>query len=205
VGETTHKNFSFHNTEIMWDLHGVTPSLEGVGGDARIAFGPGRVEDIQAVQESNKFLRVVFLPYIYMHKMNSLSVLSAAQAYPKSLDFNRIEGQYSIERGVVTTKFFQVDSPQLLAYADGTADFGREQVDMSIMTRLTNYRAPLPEWWVDELGRPAIGFRVKGDLNKPDLEPRLHKMQSDEIEKILTEGRGRAKSRFESIEKLETP
>lgn len=205
VAEVTHKNFSFKNTEIMWDLKGVTPTLQSAGGDVRIGFGPGRVEDIQAVQESNKFLRVVFLPYIYMHKMNSLSVLSAAQAYPKTLDFNRIEGQYSVERGVVSTRFFQVDSPQLVAYADGTADFGREQVDMGILTRLTSYRAPLPEWWVDELGRPAIGFRVKGDLNHPDLEPRLHKMESDEIEKVLNDGRSRAKARFETIEKLETP
>ncbi len=205
VGEITHKNFSFRDTDIQWDLHGVTPSLKRVDGDIRVAFGPGSVNDIQAVQDSNKFLSIVFLPYIYMHKMNNLSVLSAATAYPKTLDFNRIEGQYTAEKGLVTTKFFHVDSPQLVAYAEGTADFGREIVDMGILTRLTSYRAPLPEWWVDELGRPAIGFRVKGDLNRPDLEPRLHKMESDEIEKMLVEGRTRAKARFESIEKLETP
>src|SRR5206468_11550988 len=101
-------------------------------GDIRVGFGPGRVEDISAVQSSHKFLKIVFLPYIYMHKMNSLSVLSAATAYPKTLDFNRIEGQYGVSRGVVTTRFSQVDSPQLIAYADGTADFGRESVDMNI-------------------------------------------------------------------------
>ena len=36
---------------------------------------------------------------------------------------------------------------------------------------------------MDELGRPAIGFRVKGNLSSPDLEPRLNKMKSDEIER----------------------
>ena len=203
IGEVTHKNFSFKNADLLWSLRGVTPSLKKVSGDLRAGFGPGRVNDIQAVQNSSKFLKIVFLPYIYMHKMNNLSVLSAKTAYPKVLDFNRIEGQYGVHEGVVTTRFFHVDSPQLVAYADGTADFAKETVDMNILTRLTSYRAPLPEWWVDELGRPAIGFRVKGDLNKPDLEPRLKKMASDEIEKALEEGRSRAKARIEAIEKLE--
>jgi uncharacterized protein YhdP len=204
IGEVTHQNFSFKNADFLWDLRRLTRSLKKVGGDFRAGFGPGRVSDIQAVQDASKFLKIVFLPYVYMHRMNNLSVLSAATAYPKTLDFGRIEGQYGIEEGIVTTRFFHVDSPQLVAYADGTADFGKETVDMSILTRLTNYRAPLPEWWVDELGRPAIGFRVKGDLNKPELEPRLSKMAADEIEKALEEGLSRARKRFEAIEKLET-
>ncbi len=204
IGNTTHKDFYFRNMDLLWDLRGVTPSLKQVSGDVRIGFGPGRVNDIQAVQSYHKFLNIVFLPYVYMNKMNNLSVLSAATAYPKSLDFNRIEGQYNVDHGVVLTRFTHIDSPQLVAFADGRADFGRESVDMSILTRLTSYRAPLPQWWVDELGRPAIGFRVKGDLNQPDLEPRLSKIPANEIEKDLDEARGRARQRFESIEKLET-
>lgn len=204
IGDTTHKDFYFKNMDLLWDLRGVTPSLRQANGDVRISFGPGRVNDIQALQSYHKFLKIVFLPYVYMNKMNNLSVLSAATAYPKTLDFNRIEGQYNIDHGVVLTRFTHIDSPQLVAFAAGKADFGRENVDMNILTRLTNYRAPLPEWWVDELGRPAIGFRVKGDLNQPELEPRLHKIPANEIEKDLDEARGRADARFESIEKLET-
>lgn len=204
IGSVTHKNFSFKDVDALWDVRGITPTLKKTSGDVRLSFGPGRIEDIQAVQASHKFLKIVFLPYIYMHKMNSLSVLSAATAYPQSLDFTRIEGQYGIKQGVATTQFFHVDGPQLVAYADGMADFGAEKVDMNILTRLTGYRAPLPEWWVDEMGRPAIGFRVVGNLNYPDIEPRLRKMAKDEIERVLEEARGRAKGRFEAIEKLQT-
>ena len=94
---------------------------------------------------------------------------------------------------------------QLVAFADGMADFGREQVDMNILTRLPNYNGPtLPEWWTDEGGHTAIGFRVKGDLNKPDLEPRFKKIAGDEIERKLEEGRAGGKKRFEAIEKLQT-
>ena len=202
IGKVLHKNFNFAEMDLLWDLRGITNKLDTANGEISASFGPGRVNDIQAVQDSNKFLRIVFLPYIYMYKMNSLSVLSAGAAYPKELDFNRIEGQYGVRRGVVDTRFCSVDSPQLLAFAAGTADFARESVDMGILTRLTKYKATLPEWWVDEKGRPAIGFRVKGDLNHPDLEPRLHKIGADEIEKALESSRGNAKARFEALDKL---
>jgi uncharacterized protein YhdP len=204
IGLVTHKNASFGDSDLLWDLRGVTPSLREVNGEVRVGFGPGRVSDIQAVQSASKILRILFLPYVYMYKMNRLSVLSAATAYPTSFDFNRIEGQYAISRGAVTTRFFHVDGPSLVAYADGTADFVNETVDMNVLTRLTSYRAALPDWWQDEAGRPAIGFRVKGNLNQPDLEPRLHKMASDEIEKTLAEARRKAEGRFEAIEKLKT-
>jgi len=202
IGSVAHKNFAFNNVDLLWDIRGVSPTLRRVSGDVRVSFGPGRVGDIPAVQAANKFLRIIFLPFVYMHKMNNLSVFSTATAYPKTLDFTRIEGEYGLRQGVATTRLFYVDSPQMVAFADGVADFGKETVDMNIMTRLTGYRQPLPEWWVDELGRPAISFRVKGDLNLPDLDPRLSKMAGDEIEKALDDAKAQAKKRYAALEKL---
>ncbi len=204
IGEVSHPNFNCKNVELLWSIEGVTPALDKINGEARLSLGPGRVNDIPAVQNANKFLKVVFLPFIFMHKMNKLSVFSTATAYPKSLDFRRIDGEYGASRGVATTRYFHVDSDQLVAYAEGTADFGREQVDMNILTRLGSYDGTLPEWWVDEKGRPAIGFRVKGDMNKPDLEPRFKKIEENEIERNVETGRARAQKRFESLEKLQT-
>lgn len=204
VGEVTHPNFNCKDVELMWSVRGVTPSLDKLAGEARLSFGPGRVNDIPAVQNSNGFLRVVFLPFIFMHKMNNLSVFSGNTAYPKSLDFAKIDGEYGASKGVATIRYFHVDSPQLVAYTEGTADLARETVDMNIMTRLTSYRGTLPEWWVDEAGRPSIGFRVKGDINAPDLEPRFKKIGEREMEKKVEEGRARAKKRFEALERLQT-
>jgi hypothetical protein len=204
VGEVRHENFWCRDVDLLWSLRGVTPQLDNVSGEARVKLGTGRVADIPAVQDSHRFLRIVFLPFIFMHKMNSLSVFSAATAYPKTLDFTAIDGEYAVSKGVAQTRYFHVDSGQLVAYAEGDADFGREKVDMSILTRLTSYRGTLPEWWVDELGRPAIGFRVKGSLVQPELEPRFSKIASDEIENKVNEGRARAKKRFEAAEKLKT-
>ncbi|MBI3287980.1 MAG: AsmA family protein [Elusimicrobia bacterium] len=204
VGEVRQENFWCRDLDLMWSLKGVSPALDKVGGEARVRFGPGRVADIPAVQDSHRLLRVLFLPFVYMHKMNKFSVFSTATAYPKTLDFNRIESEYALDKGVAATRYFHVDSEQLVAFAEGKADFGDEHVDMNVLTRLTHYDGVLPEWWVDEAGRPAIGFRVKGDLNKPELEPRFKKIPVDEIERKLEEGRVGGKKRFEAIEKLQT-
>ena len=204
VGELAQANFWCKDLDLLWSLRGVTKNLDKASGEARLRFGPGRVSDVPAVQDSHKILRVIFLPFVFMHKMNKLSVFSTGTAYPKTLDFNRIEGEYGASKGVADIRSFHVDSAQLAAYADGAVDFGREKVDMNILTRLTSYDGTLPEWWVDEAGRPAIGFRVKGDLNKPELEPRFKKIGEGEIERMVEEGRARAKKRFEALEKLQT-
>ncbi len=205
VAEVKQANFWCKDLDLLWYLRGVTPALDKVGGEARLRFGPGRVADIPAVQDSHNILRVLFLPFIYMHKMNKFSILSTATAYPKTLDFDRIESEYALNKGVAAIRYFHVGSEQLVAFADGSTDFGREQVDMNILTRLPRYLGPtLPEWWTDEAGATAIGFRVKGDLNKPDLEPRFKKIGGDEIEKKLEEGRAAGKKRFEALEKLKT-
>ncbi|MBI3565787.1 MAG: hypothetical protein HY079_11365, partial [Elusimicrobia bacterium] len=204
VGEVVHPNFDCRDVEFLWSLRGVTPELDKLAGEARLSFGPGRVNDVPAAQDANKFLRVVFLPFIFMHKMNNLSVFSGATAYPKSFDFRRIDGEYGAAKGLATIRYFHVDGPQLVAYTEGTADLGREKVDLDILTRLTSYRGTLPEWWVDEDGNPSIGFRVKGDINKPDLEPRFKKIGHGEIEGKVDEGRRRAAKRFEALEKIQT-
>ncbi|HEX4047619.1 MAG TPA: AsmA-like C-terminal region-containing protein, partial [Elusimicrobiota bacterium] len=204
IGEVSNPDFNCRDVELLWSLRGVTPALDKINGEARLSIGPGRVNDIPAVQDANSFLRVVFMPFIFMHRMNKLSVFSTATAYPKSLDFRRIDGEYGAAHGVATTRYFHVDSDQLVAYAEGTADFGKEQVDMNILTRLGSYDGTLPEWWVDEKGRPAIGFRVKGDINKPDLEPRFKKIAEDEIENDVEAARARSQKRFLNLEKLQT-
>lgn len=204
VGEVTQANFNCKDVDFMWSVKGVTPTLEKLSGEARLAFGPGRVADIAAVQSANGFLRVVFLPFIYMYKMNQLSVFSGNTAYPKSLDFARIDGEYGASKGVAAIRYFHVNSPELVVFSEGYADLGHERVDMNVLTRLTSYRGQLPEWWGDVLGRPAIGFRVKGDINRPDLEPRFNKIGATEIEDRVEGARALAKKRFLALERLQT-
>src|SRR5260221_2160366 len=160
-----------------------------------MGFGPGRVDDIPALedQDPHNILRVIFLPFVFMHRLNNLSVISAATAYPKSMDFTRIYGDYGVKRGVLDVRLFHVDSAELLASADGKVDFPREKVDLHILTRMTRSRGPLPEYLTDEKGRPSIGFFVEDDLNRPTLRIVYKKMESDAIAKAFRTGLSRGR------------
>jgi|GEM_PF-1570774 len=199
VAEIVHPNFTCRNLELLWALRGITPELNKLSGEAYLSFGPGHVKDLAIAQESNTFMRLVFLPFVYMYAMNSRAQLRGANAYPKSFDFDRIDGEYGAASGVATIRYFHVGGPQFVAFAQGWADGGKETVDMNILTRLTSYSGLLPDWWLDELGRAAIGFRVKGDINKPDVEPRFKKIGEKEIEQDVDSGRAGAKKRFDAL------
>jgi hypothetical protein len=134
-----------------------------------------------------------------MYRMNSLSVFSGKTAYPKSFDFDKIDGEYGAANGHATIRYFHVGGPQFVAYTEGTADLGGEKVDLNILSRLTSYNGLLPEWWQDASGRTAIGFGVKGDINKPELAPRFKKIGENEIEDDVAAARARAKKRFEAL------
>lgn len=201
VGQVTYPNFETSNLDARWELRGISTGLKQANGNIRVGFGPGRVADIPALenQDPNNILRGIFLPFVFMHRMNNLSVVSASTAYPKSMDFSRIYGDYGLKRGVVNVRLFRVDSTELLASADGQVDFPKEKVDLHILERLTHARGALPEYMSDEQGRPSLSFFVLDDLNHPTYKVEPRKMSSDAIEKAINAGLERGRKIFSGI------
>lgn len=187
IADLTSPNFQTANLDLTWNLQGVSTGLNHVSGRIRAGFGPGTVTNIPELEKANKLLRAIFLPFVYMQKLRNSTNLSIGTLYPKTLGFNRIYGQYGLREGVLGVEAFHVDSGQLVAFADGDVDFPKERVGLHVLTRLTDSRDPLPEYLVDQKGRPSIGFFVKNDLNKPDIEIEMRKMGASAIEDALQE------------------
>jgi hypothetical protein len=183
------KDFLIDRTNLRWSMDGLTPALHALNGSLAATLGPGRVGDIKSVQESSKILKILFLPYIYMYRLNHLAIFNAATAYPRSFAFSRIGANYIVKRGRIDSRYFYVRSPEFSAFADGSADFADETVDLRVLTQLTHYQAPLPEYLVDEEGRPAISFHVRGNLNHPNIDLDLRKMGAHEVEAAILRAR----------------
>ncbi|MBI5203145.1 MAG: hypothetical protein HY925_16260, partial [Elusimicrobia bacterium] len=188
IAEVVQPNFNTFNVDLKWGLRGISTGLNNVSGWVRTGFGPGRVSNIPELENAHKLLRISFLPFVFMQKMNNAAGASFGTLYPKTLDFTRIYGQYALMSGIVDITPFHVDSGQIVLCAQGKADLPKEQVGMHVLTRLTSSRAPLPQYLSDEKGRPSIGFFVKGELNKPDAEFDMHKMSATAIEDCLQDG-----------------
>jgi hypothetical protein len=201
IGDIVQDNFRAANFVMLWELRGVTPTLKKLKGDAKVTFGPGRFADIPALQDSSKVMKVALMPFVFMHRLNNLSVFSEATAMPKTLDFERIGGEYEFADGAVVTRYFTVDSPQMTAYADGQMDFGKETVDMTILTRLNKARAgTLPEFYMCQDGLICLKIGVKGNLNSPN--PDYGKMAPGELEAARGRIKDRAKKEFRAEDKV---
>lgn len=185
-------NFDTQSLELVFDLRGIGRGLRSASGEFRIGFGPGRVNNVQDVRAAHRVLNVLLLPFTYMHEMNAKAVLSLQTATPKTLDFNRNYGDFSVRDGVVDVRLLHSDGMQFVGYADGTVDFAHEKIDSRVMMRLTKQHGQLPDRLVDENGRPSLEIRIADDLNKPAVNMTLRKMSAMDIEDALSSGMKRA-------------
>lgn len=188
VANASSPNFDTQNLELLLDLKDIQRGLRHVNGSFRAAFGPGRVTNVQSVREAHRVLNVLLLPFTYMHEMNAKAVMSLDTATPKTLDFNRVFGDFTARDGLVDVHLLNVDGPQFVGYADGDVDFSKERIAAKVLMRLTKSRGQLPDRLVDTTGRPAIELQLSDDLNKPSANITLRKMGSSDIEDALALG-----------------
>ena len=193
VAEASSPNFHTKNLQLLFDLRGVARGLRRANGDFRISFGPGQVDRVPEVRSANKLLNVLLLPYTYMHEMSHKAAINLDHATPDTYDFNRNDGDFAVEDGIVGVRRLSTEGPDFLAYADGKLDFVNEKIDARVLMRLTRKGAALPERLVDSAGRLSMELLLTDNLNKPKVELTLRKMGGADIEDALAQAAKRAK------------
>ncbi|MBI4679527.1 MAG: AsmA family protein [Elusimicrobia bacterium] len=201
IGDIVHENIRAANFVILWELRGVTSTLKNVKGGFKVTLGPGRLSDIPALQNASKVMKASLMPFVFMHRLNNLSVFSIATAIPKTMDFDRIAGEYEFAKGEVKTRYYAVDSPQMVAYSDGKMDFAKETVDMNILTKLTRARAgTLPELYIGPDGLVGLKILVDGDLNDPKVS--YERLGPGEFDQAKQRSGEEATTNFKAEEKI---
>ena len=199
VAEISYPAFRSSNLDAQWDLRGISTGLKRSNGNIRISVGPGRVSDIQALEEQDphNVLRVLFLPFTLMHEMERKAAFSAATAVPRSFDFSRIYGDYGVRKGVVDFRNFYIDSGDFMAHTEGSVDFPKERMNLHVLTRINKTGGALSEHMSDQCGHPAASFFVDDDLNKPNsFKIDFQQMACDAIDKAIQEGMRRGSGIF---------
>ncbi|MFH2204791.1 MAG: AsmA-like C-terminal region-containing protein, partial [Elusimicrobiota bacterium] len=198
-GETVSPNFASQNFKLELALDSISRGLREVDGMFKIGFGPGRIREVPDVRKANKLLNVLILPFSYMHEIYQKARLSMDTAVLKTLDITRTYGDFSVTRGKVDVRYIHFDSPQFAAFADGTADFSIEDVDLDVLMRMMASGARLPDRLVDIQGRPSIKIKVKDNLSEPKVDFSLKKVGAGDLENALSEGLKRG-TRMEPID-----
>lgn len=191
IDESFSPNTSVRDVELEWDLRSLSHGLGDADGAFRVRFGAGRIRSVPEVRQSHGLLNVLILPFSFMHEMQRKAVASLDTAVLRELDIAQVRGEFLVRDGITDVRYIHFDSPQFIAYADGTADWPREKIDLHVLMRGTRPRGRLPDRLVDTEGRPSIELYLKNDLNRPTPEMSLRKMRADDIETALAGGRSR--------------
>lgn len=191
IEESFSPNTSIRDVELGWDLRSLSHGLGEADGVFRVRFGAGRIRNVPDVRQSHGLLNVLILPFSFMHEMQRKAVASLDTAVLRELDIAQARGEFLVRDGVTDVRYIHFDSPQFIAYADGTADWPQEKISLHVLMRGTRPRGRLPDRLVDTEGRPSIELYLKDDLNRPTPEMSLRKMRADDIEEALSEGMSR--------------
>ena len=186
--EAISPNFQTQNFKLEMALGKISRGLDDVSGIFKIGFGPGRIRQVPLVRKANGLLNVLIFPFSYMHEIYQKARLSMDNVVLNTLDITRTYGDFAVKKGKVDVRYIHFDSPQFAAYANGTADFSTEKVNLDVIMRSMAAGARLPDRLVDTQGRPSIRLKVKDNLNEPTAEINLNKVTSDALENALSEG-----------------
>jgi len=192
VAEVHSPNFRTSNLELRCDLRDIAKGLEKVSGSFRVGFGPGRVSSVPEVRKAHPVPNVLLLPFSFMQELEAKARASFDTAVLSTLDINRTHGDFSVQRGVVDVRYAHFDSPQFVAYAEGRADFPKEDVALHVLMRATMPRGQLPFRLVDTEGRPALELNIVKDIKNPEVQLAQRKLEGDAVEAALTGGLKRA-------------
>ncbi|MBI4056980.1 MAG: AsmA family protein [Elusimicrobia bacterium] len=181
----THPYFTGDHFRASWDLKGVSPGVKKLEGIVRVDWGPGIVRNIPRLSQQEKILRVIFLPFTVLGKLNGMGVLKVSEEF--DLPYDKIHGEYAFHFGVMEVRPFFVDSPDVSAVSQGKVDWVSENLDLRVLARVnkTSKLGSYPETLTDEKGRPTIGFSIDGPMTQPAVKPHLKKVESGIIERIM--------------------
>ncbi|MFH2204889.1 MAG: AsmA-like C-terminal region-containing protein [Elusimicrobiota bacterium] len=157
IGKIMHPKFQAGKTTVRWDLKELTPDLKRLGGTLKFDVGQGQFKDLKSLSDK-PLVKIVLMPVIILQKV---AHLVKVPLFPKfdQVDFKEITGDYSFAKGIMQVKESHLDSRIAYAGMTGSADLGKDRLDLRVSTRLP----------VKQIAGP-IGFKVRGTLAQPEVK-----------------------------------
>ncbi len=104
-------------------------------------------------------------------------------------DFSSLVGQFTINKGIVTTKKLQAKAPYMRITGSGTIDLPKEKLNQLVKTKIVASDKGQGGEGLKDLNGLTIPVKLKGDWSSPkvslDLESLLEQRAKQEVEKKL--------------------
>lgn len=170
IDKITHPNFTSGKASLQWDLTGVTPEFKLMDGTAKVRVGSGKaVKLLKLAKEKGGIARAMVAPLEALDKARGLKIPGLNVPPLEEIPFDKIEGDYAFQKGVMTMRPSLFDGPTLRAETNGTVDLPASKLDLKIAMRVS--------------GLGNVELTARGPMDDPTVRPDLAKVENKLQEK----------------------
>lgn len=180
VGALEHPNFRCGPASMKMNLVNISDDLKALDGTASFTAGPGKFSELYSLANRYKAAKVALYPLIVLQKASKLAKALRLPDF-NNLDFDRIEGEYSFNKGLMKLNKSSLTASVADVSSSGTIDLPAEKLDMKIDTRLKQasgikMTAPLVMDVKGTFSDPSVKADVRALLEQPAIKKALDKV-----------------------------
>ena len=181
LGPVKHPNFQTESeSQLEWDLRGITPDLAQLHGKTTLRVGKGRFDNLELLAAKSPVAKVAFLPLLALQKLGKIVKIPFFPSLDKAI-FSEITGDYLFVKGVMTVKESHLDSKEMYLTTTGTADIARGPLDLRIAAKSGLLRGAVSG---------PIAFFVRGTLANPEYKPDVAAiLKQPGVEQVIDQGK----------------
>jgi|CXWL01.1.fsa_nt_gi AsmA protein len=164
VGALTHPNATVEKVAATWDLHGLTPDLSKLSGEAILNVGGGKIHAVGDMASQSPIVKILVFPLLIVQKIGKFG---GAQVFPdfNNITLQRLTGDYAFRDGVMTVRDSHMDSDAARISAKGTINLPTEALDLVMTAQVANVM--------------PIDVAVKGTVASPKTNVKVAKAAAE--------------------------
>ncbi|HVE14922.1 MAG TPA: AsmA-like C-terminal region-containing protein [Elusimicrobiota bacterium] len=173
VGQWSYTGIAAKNTQLNWQLSGVTPDLKGLSGTAKLSVGQGRLQNLGDMATQSKVAKIVLAPFVVLQKVGHIAGVNLFPDF-NNIAFDSIAGDYAFSHGIMTLRESRLSGSDANVSTTGTIDLPAERPDLLVHTQVRG--APLPD------------VQVGGTFDDPKTKVLVGKYAAEAGTKLLQKG-----------------
>jgi hypothetical protein len=164
IGSLVHPNAQLQSVTASWDLHGVTPDMKRLTGDAKVGAGGGKLHSVGDLALQSPVANVLLFPILIFQRLSFGVNLN-------DITIRKFVGDYGFKDGLMTLRQSELDSNAAQVSALGSINLPAETLDMNVNAQVGNV--------------PAIDVGVTGTVANPKTKLKVGKLLETSAKNLL--------------------
>jgi len=187
IAGITYPELNTKESEFKYDLKGISTDMKGLSGKASFEVKGGKLDNLCALAEKNKVSKVALYPMVIL-AVASRTIKGVKLPDFNTIVFNKMEGDYLFENGVMKLQKSNMDAEQADVNASGSINLVTEEIDMKVSVKLKkasgiSMSVPLAMKIKGTFTAPEAKVDMKSVMDQPVIKDNLKKLMDSLLKK----------------------